>query len=295
MQIIKSISGMQRLARLWQHGGQHVAFVPTMGSLHAGHLSLVARARRLAGKRGKVIVSIYVNPTQFGPKEDFARYPRDLSRDAKLCRAAGVDVVFAPNDREMYPGKGKEEQDGAARAFSTYVQEEALSRVMEGASRPGHFRGVTTVVAKLFNIIQPQFAVFGAKDYQQAAIVKRMVQDLNFPLRIVVAPTVREPDGLALSSRNKYLTADLRRQALVLRRYSGRVRDEVRRASKPLSGPLLKTRAKSFIESEPDASLDYVEFFEPESLRPVSEVSRGTHVALAVFIGKTRLIDNVRL
>src|SRR5882672_9066464 len=199
MRIIKSVSSMQRLAKRWQSQSLRVGLVPTMGYLHAGHVSLVKRARSLVGKGGEIIVSIYVNPTQFGPHEDFSKYPRDFARDAALCRAAGVDVVFAPSDKEMYPRNG-------AGAFSTYVTEEALSRGMEGASRPTHFRGVTTVVAKLFNIVRPEVAVFGAKDFQQAAVVQRMTRDLNYPLKIVVAPIHRERDGLAMSSRNKYLS-----------------------------------------------------------------------------------------
>ena len=185
MQIIRSITAMQRLARRAQRAGKRIGFVPTMGYLHAGHLSLVKRARQAVGKSGMVVMSIYVNPTQFGPQEDFSRYPRDLNRDFKLCRAAGVDVVFTPADPEMYPGK-------AEGKYSTYVVEEKLSRGMEGASRPAHFRGVTTVVAKLFNIVLPDVAVFGAKDWQQAAIIKRMAADLNFPVKIMVAPTLRE-------------------------------------------------------------------------------------------------------
>ena len=279
---------MQRLARSWQRAGVRVGLVPTMGCLHAGHLSLVQRARRLVGQRGKVVVSIYVNPTQFGPQEDFSRYPRDLARDARLCREAGVDVIFAPDDEQMYPR-------GGAGGFSTFVVEEALSRGMEGKSRPTHFRGVTTVVAKLFNIVQPELAVFGAKDYQQAAIVKRMVRDLNFPLKIVVAPILREAEGLAMSSRNKYLAGDLRVQALVLRRSLERARAEVRKSSRPVPAARLKAELKRFIERAPAARLDYVEFFEPDTLVPVPSVTRGTQMALAVFIGKTRLIDNARL
>ena len=279
---------MQRLARSWQRAGVRVGLVPTMGYLHAGHLSLVQRARRLVGRRGKVVVSIYVNPTQFGPQEDFSRYPRDLARDARLCREAGVDVIFAPDDEQMYPR-------GGAGGFSTFVVEEDLSRGMEGKSRPTHFRGVTTVVAKLFNIVQPDVAVFGAKDYQQAAIVKRMVRDLNFPLKIVVAPILREADGLAMSSRNKYLVGDLRAQALVLRRSLEKARAEVRKSSRPVPAARLKAELKRFIERAPAARLDYVEFFDPDTLVPVPNVTRGTQMALAVFIGKTRLIDNARL
>jgi pantoate--beta-alanine ligase len=288
MQIVRSVSAMQRMARGWQRAGERVGLVPTMGYLHAGHLSLVRQARRVVGRGGKVVVSIYVNPTQFGPSEDFSRYPRDLNRDARLCRAEGVDVIFAPSDAQMYPR-------GAGRGFSTFVVEEALGRGMEGKSRPTHFRGVTTVVAKLFNIVRPELAVFGAKDYQQAAVVKRTVRDLNFPLRIVVAPILREADGLAMSSRNKYLVGDLRAQAPVLVRALQKARAAVRKAARPLPAGRLKAELKRFIEGAPAARLDYVEFFDPDTLVPVSRVMCGTHMALAVFIGKTRLIDNARL
>jgi len=288
MRVIKSVVAMQRLAKSWQRAGVGVGLVPTMGYLHAGHLSLVQRARRLVGKSGKVVVSIYVNPTQFGPKEDFSRYPRDFARDAKLCRAARVDVIFVPSNNEMYPGNDKG-------AFSTYVTEEQLSRGMEGASRPTHFRGVTTIVAKLFNIVLPTVAVFGAKDYQQAAVVKRMVRDLNFPLKIDVAPIFREADSLAMSSRNKYLEGDLRRQAVVLSRAIKKVQTAVCNSSRPLHSTKLKTELNRFIEREPAARLDYVEFFDPQTLIPERTVTRGTHMALAVFIGKTRLIDNSQL
>src|SRR5689334_12447272 len=189
MRIVSSPDAMQRLAKSWQARGVRIGLVPTMGYLHEGHMSLVRRARKIVGRRGVVVVSIYVNPTQFGPKEDLSRYPRDFARDKKLCRVEGVDVLFAPANKEMYPpGDG---------GFSTYVVEEKLSQGMEGAARPTHFRGVTTVVAKLFNIVLPEVAIFGAKDFQQAAIIQRMVRDLNFPLKIIVAPTIREPDGLA--------------------------------------------------------------------------------------------------
>ncbi|HEX4341844.1 MAG TPA: pantoate--beta-alanine ligase, partial [Verrucomicrobiae bacterium] len=255
----------------------------TMGYLHEGHLSLVRRARKAVGKSGQVVVSIYVNPTQFGPKEDLSRYPRDLKRDLKLCRAEGVDIVFVPDDKEMYPGKVEER-------YSTYVVEEKLSRSMEGASRPTHFRGVTTVVAKLFNLTLPDVAVFGQKDFQQAAIIQRMVADMNFPVKIIVAPTVREPDGLALSSRNKYLDSDQRHQATILRLAVQQARTTVKQ--KPVSATRLKADLKKFIHTASLARLDYVEFFDPATLEPVTHVSRGTHMALAVFFGKTRLIDN---
>jgi pantoate--beta-alanine ligase len=270
-----------------------------MGYLHAGHLSLVREARRRAGKNGKVVVSIYVNPTQFAPTEDLAKYPRDLKRDLKLCRDTGVDVVFTPNDAEMYPS-----ETGSRRCESaddprfdkrgyTCVVEEKLSRTMEGAARPTHFRGVTTVVAKLFNIVLPDAAVFGQKDFQQAAIIKRMVADLNFPVKIIVAPTLREVDGLAMSSRNKFLDAEQRAQAVILFHALRAAGLAVKK--KPVSAARLKADLKEFIAAAPLARLDYVEFFDPETLVPVVRVKRGTQMALAVFFGKTRLIDNAEL
>jgi pantoate--beta-alanine ligase len=286
MQIVSSIAAMQRLALRWRRQGIRIGFVPTMGFLHAGHLSLVKHARKLVGKRGKVVLSIYVNPTQFGPKEDFSKYPRDLKRDLKLCRSEGVDVVFTPSDVEMYPGK-------AEGCYSTYVVEESLSQSMEGASRPTHFRGVTTIVAKLFNIVLPDAAVFGAKDFQQAAIIQRMAKDLNFPLEVVVAPTLRESDGLAMSSRNKYLEGDLRTQAVVLWRSIQKAQATMKKGA--VSAAKLKAELNKLIEAEPAARLDYVEFFDPETLVPVTKVRRGTQMALAVFVGKTRLIDNAKL
>ena len=293
---------MQKLARRWKRTGTRVGFVPTMGYLHAGHLSLVKHARRAVGKNGVVVVSIYVNPTQFGPKEDFARYPRDLNRDLKLCRAAGVDVAFAPKDTEMYPAVDcgdlspllKRRRVGALQSFSTYVVEEKLSQTMEGAARPMHFRGVTTVVAKLFNLVLPDVAVFGQKDFQQVVIIKRMVADLNFPVNVIVAPTWRERDGLAMSSRNRYLAGDLRSQATVLWCAIQMARATVKK-SKAFPAAKLKAAVKKLVECEPNAKLDYVEFSEPDTLSAVSKVTHGTHMALAVFVGKTRLIDNARL
>jgi pantoate--beta-alanine ligase len=287
MQIVESVAAMQRLAKKWQRAGIKIGFVPTMGYLHAGHLSLVKRARQVVGKNGKVVASIYVNPTQFAPTEDLSKYPRDLKRDLKLLRELKVDVVFTPNDAEMYPNKSENK-------FSTYVVEEKLSQAMEGLSRPTHFRGVTTIVAKLFNIVLPDIAVFGQKDFQQAAIIKRMVADLNFPVKIIVAPTLREKDGLAMSSRNKYLTGNLRRQAAILWRAIQMAKAVVKK-SKSVPAAKLKADLKKLIESEPDARLDYVEFFEPETLSSVSKISCGSQITLAVFIGKTRLIDNARL
>lgn len=300
MRTVTSVAAMQRRARHWRRVGRRIGFVPTMGYLHAGHLSLVRRARQAVGKRGAVVVSLYVNPTQFAPTEDLNRYPRDLKRDLALCREAGVDAVFTPNDAEMYPGLAGSRRCQSAdsrrfekRGYSTYVIEEQLSQTMEGAARPTHFRGVMTVVAKLFNVVLPHVAVFGAKDWQQAAIIRRMVADLNFPVKIIVASTVREPDGLAMSSRNKYLDAEQRAQATVLHRALQRARARVGRT--PISAMRLKVEVARLIATAPQARLDYVEFFDPETLTPVATVSRGAHLALAVFIGNTRLIDNARL
>jgi pantoate--beta-alanine ligase len=299
MQIVSSITAMQRLARKWQRAGIRIGFMPTMGYLHAGHLSLAQVARKHVGKAGKVVVSIYVNPTQFAPTEDLSKYPRDLKRDLKLCREAGVDVVFTPGDAEIYPQVGSSRCDDrtAQRAvptdFSTYVVEEKLSRTMEGASRSTHFRGVTTVVAKLFNIVLPDVAVFGQKDFQQAAIIKRMVVDLNFPVKIVVAPTLRERDGLAMSSRNKFLDAEQRAQAVILFHALQVAKAAVK--TKAISAARLQADLKEFITAAPLARLDYVAFFDPETLEPVTRVKRGTQMALAVFFGKTRLIDNAKL
>jgi pantoate--beta-alanine ligase len=283
---ISSTALMQSLALRWKRAGTKVGFVPTLGYLHEGHLSLVREARKHAGPGGKVVVSIYVNPTQFAPTEDLSRYPRDLKRDLKMLRTLGVDVVFTPGDQEMYPGKSENR-------YSTYVVEERLARLMEGASRPAHFRGVTTIVAKLFNLVLPDVAVFGQKDYQQAAIIQRMVADLNFPLKIVVAPTHREPDGLAMSSRNKFLDAEQRLQAVILFHALQSAKAAV--AKKSVSAARLKKDLQRFITAAPLARLDYVEFFDPETLQPVRQVKRGAQMALAVFFGKTRLIDNARL
>jgi pantoate--beta-alanine ligase len=286
VQKISSVTVMQKLARRWKRAGDKIGFVPTMGYLHAGHLSLVREARRRVGQGGRVVVSIYVNPTQFGPAEDLAKYPRDLQRDLKLCRQAGVDAVFAPADADMYPGR-------AEGRYSTYVVEENLARVMEGAARPVHFRGVTTVVAKLFHLVLPDVAVFGQKDYQQATIIRRMVANLNFPLQIVVAPTHREADGLAMSSRNQFLDAEQRAQAVIL--YHALRAAKAAVAKKAVSAARLKQDLREFFTAAPLARLDYVEFFDPETLQAVPQVRRGTHMALAAFLGKTRLIDNARL
>lgn len=277
---------MQRAAVAWRQQGRRIGLVPTMGYLHDGHISLVREARKLVGADGAVVLSLYVNPTQFGPTEDLSRYPRDLPRDFRLCREAGVDVVFLPSDAVMYPGRDQG-------AYSTYVVEERLSQGMEGASRPTHFRGVTTVVAKLFNCVLPEVAIFGAKDWQQAAVIRRMTQDLNFPLKIVVSPTRRDTDGVALSSRNKYLNEDERRQATVLIESIRACREAVARRKVPAAQ--LRELVQQAVALRPSARLDYVEFFDPDTLEVATSVGRGHQIALAVFVGKTRLIDNGRL
>ena len=288
MRIIRSVRSMQRQTGNWRNSNVRIGFVPTMGCLHAGHLSLVRRARQAVGPGGRIVVSIFVNPTQFGPGEDFANYPRDLARDATLCREAGVDAIFAPAVQEIYPS----EEDGA---FSTCVVEGTLSQEMEGASRPSHFQGVTTVVAKLFHIVMPEVAVFGQKDYQQAAIVRRMIRDLNFPVDLIVAPTIREPDGLAMSSRNQYLSAEERAQAPVLWQAIQLARKLVRGTGTPLPVRAVRKPLERLVSSRPAARTDYISFFDGRTLKPVNMVARGTHLALAVFVGRTRLIDNGRL
>lgn len=285
MRIIRSPKAMQRQALQWRSRGLRVGFVPTMGYLHAGHLSLVHEARRRVGADGVVVVSIYVNPTQFAPTEDLAKYPRDFARDSQLCREAEVDVIFAPTDGDMYAGR----EDGD---YSTYVVEEGLTQGLEGASRPTHFRGVTTVVAKLFNCVLPEVSVFGAKDWQQAAVIRRMVKDLQFPIRIVVVPTTRESDGLAMSSRNRYLQPEERVQATVLWRSQKWVRQEVRRFVDGVPSARLRQGVEALVAECPAARLDYLAFVDPDTLRPVGLVLRGHRIVLAVFVGKTRLIDN---
>jgi pantoate--beta-alanine ligase len=300
MRILGSPKTMQRQALQWRREGLKVGFVPTMGYLHEGHLSLVREARRRVGAGGIVVLSIYVNPTQFAPTEDLAKYPRNFERDCRMCREAGVDVVFAPTDQDMYPGR--EVGD-----YTTYVVEEGLTQRLEGASRPTHFRGVTTVVAKLFHCVLPEVSVFGVKDWQQAAVVQRMVRDLQFPVRIVVAPTIREADGLAMSSRNRYLQPAERVQAAVLWRSLEWARRTVRAGqivtrawagTRPvpwISAGDLRRGVEELVATCPDARLDYVDFVDPETLIPVDRVQRGHRMVLAVFVGKTRLIDNAAL
>jgi pantoate--beta-alanine ligase len=260
-----------------RRAGRRVGLVPTMGYLHEGHLSLVRRARELADF---VVVTIFVNPTQFGPNEDLARYPRDLAADRARCLAAGVACVFAPDNEAVYPP-----------GYQTYVEVEGVSQGLCGARRPGHFRGVATVVTKLFNMVGPCVAVFGEKDYQQLLVIRRMAADLNLPVEIVGAPIVREPDGLAMSSRNAYLDPDQRRQATCLHRALQAVRE--RAAAAPLEADEALGIARAIIEAEPAARIDYVELRHAETLAPLPRVeTRRTLLALAVFVGQTRLIDN---
>jgi pantoate--beta-alanine ligase len=253
-----------------------------MGALHRGHAALLDRARKLAGPNGTVVASIFVNPTQFGPKEDFSRYPRPFAADAKLCQAHGVDVIFHPTAGQMYP-------DG----FSTFVEESTVSSLLCGASRPGHFRGVCTVVLKLFQIVQPQIAVFGLKDFQQCAVIRRMVRDLDLPVRIVAAETVREPDGLALSSRNQYLAPEERAQAPVLRAALLAARKAWQDGE--TGAAVLRRLIVKRIGKAPLARIDYVEIADAGTLQPVRQADRNTVIALAVFFGQTRLIDNLQL
>jgi pantoate--beta-alanine ligase len=288
VQIIRSVRAMQRQALSWRVAGVRVGYVPTMGWLHAGHLSLVRRARRVVGTSGKVVVSVYVNPTQFAPDEDLESYPRDLRRDARLCREGGVDVVFAPEDRGMYAG-------GPGLTHSTYVVEEHLAKRLEGSTRPTHFRGVTTVVAKLLHLVMPDVTVLGEKDYQQAAIVRRMVRDLNFPVRVLVAPTVRETDGLAMSSRNHYLSPEERRQAVVLWEAGRQARLRVRERPRGVPARSLAAELSRVIHRRPAARVDYVAFVDPDTLEPLTTVRPGSRLLLAAWFGRTRLIDNARL
>jgi len=254
-----------------------VVLVPTMGALHAGHAALIDAARGRAGKNGCVMVSIFVNPTQFGPNEDLAKYPRTLDDDLRLCAAHGADAVFAPAVDEMYPP-----------GDSTFVDETELSRGLCGASRPGHFRGVCTVVAKLFNILRPHAAIFGEKDYQQLAVIRRMARDLFWGIEVVGHPTVRDADGLALSSRNRYLSKEDRRRA-------AEFPTALRAAAEESDSRSIVTRAKELITQRTGAVAEYVAMVDADTLEPVTCLDRPAVLAAAVKIGETRLIDNVRL
>ncbi len=276
MRVVKTIPGIRALR---QRLTGSVGFVPTMGYLHEGHLALVKRAR---AENSAVFVSIYVNPTQFGPREDFGAYPRDLNRDLELLWGEGVDVVFVPSDDEMYPPE-----------FSSWVDVEKVTEQLEGASRPRHFRGVSTVVAKLFNIVQPSRAYFGQKDAQQAAVIKRMVADLNMGLEIVVVPTVRESDGLAMSSRNVYLGPEERQAATILFKALTLARQLWQDGSK--GAEEIRRQMTSLIQKEPLAQIDYVSIADANTLQELEVIDRPALASLAVRIGRTRLIDNILL
>jgi pantoate--beta-alanine ligase len=282
MQILKTVEELRQWSRAQRCGmsGEGIALVPTMGALHAGHASLIRAAS--AARSGRVAVSIFVNPTQFGPNEDFALYPRTFSADCALAEQEGATVIFAPSAEEMYPA-------GAA----TFVDVEGLSDRMDGKSRPGHFRGVATVVAKLLIAAEPDLAFFGQKDAAQVAVLRRMISDLRLGTKIVVCPIVREADGLALSSRNVYLSAAERKQALVLSRAIGCV-EELAAGGERQSATLLEA-ARGVLAGEPGVRVDYIELVDWETLWPVLTATPGTIVAVAAWVGATRLIDNIIL
>jgi pantoate--beta-alanine ligase len=274
---VTSIKEMAAIGRALYRLGKSVGFVPTMGYLHEGHLSLVRRAKR---ENQVVVVSVFVNPTQFGPNEDLDRYPRDLERDARLLEAEGVDYLFTPTAEEMYP-----------EGYSTWVEVENLTEGLCGAKRPGHFRGVATVVTKLFNLVKPTRAYFGEKDFQQLQVIKRLVSDLNLDVEVVGCPIVREPDGLAMSSRNAYLSPEERESAVALYRalqLAKRLFEEGERDAETV-----KRKVREFLESYPLVKgVDYVEVVSADTLKPVKTIKEGDLIALAVFVGNARLIDN---
>lgn len=276
MQLIETVAGVKEQVATWKAAGLTIGLVPTMGSLHEGHESLMDAARAACDK---VVVSVFVNPLQFGPDEDYDNYPRDIERDGAICEAHGVDVVFHPAPEEMYGPN-----------YNTYVVMETLTDALCGASRPGHFRGVCTVVNKLFNIAQPDKAFFGQKDAQQLAIIKRMVADLNMNLQVVGCPIVREEDGLAKSSRNTYLSAEERQAALVLSRAIFAGEQAVRAGER--NAAVLKRLMGDIIAAEPLARVDYIEVVDGATMQPVETLGSSVLTAMAVYIGSTRLIDN---
>ena len=275
-QVVRSIEDTRALCNAAREAGKTIGLVPTMGALHEGHLSLV---RRAAAETDYVVVSVYVNPTQFGPAEDFDAYPRQLREDAEAAGAAGAHAIFAPTDQAMY-----------ADGFCTYVTQERLTEPLCGARRPSHFRGVTTVCTKLFNIVRPHRAYFGLKDYQQCAVIRRMVADLNMDLEIVPCATVREPDGLAMSSRNKYLSPEERQQATCLREALSRAQ-ELAAGGERRAAALIEAMT-DVIQARPAAKIDYVEIVHPDTLERVDTIEGRAAAVLAVFVGQARLIDN---
>lgn len=279
MRLVTTIAELREAVRGARQTGKRIGFVPTMGYLHEGHRALMAAARQ---ETDFVVVSIFVNPMQFGPNEDLARYPRDLERDTALCDSVPVDLLFHPTATEVYP-----------EGFQTTISIGALAGGLCGASRPGHFDGVATVVAKLFGMVQPDVAFFGQKDAQQVSVIQRLVRDLNLPVEIRPVPTVREPDGLALSSRNVYLSPAEREAALLLSRTLFWAEAQVKAGERDLGA--LRAQMIARIEAEPLARIDYVEIVDPVSLQPVTHLSEAALAALAVRFGSTRLIDNLRL
>lgn len=277
MELLRTIEEARQFVLSQKKREKSIGLVPTMGYLHEGHLSLVHTARE---QNDVVVVSIFVNPTQFGPQEDLDRYPRDLEKDRNSCSQASVDAIFMPAAEEMYPER-----------FHTWVQVDTITETLCGASRPGHFRGVATVVSKLFNIIQPDRAYFGLKDFQQAVVIKQMVRDLNMPLEIVTVATVREADGLATSSRNKYLTAKQRARAPVL--YNTlKLGQRLIEAGEHNADVVHEAMVKE-IESQPNTRIDYISVCNPETLAPVDKIENRVLLAMAVWLGNTRLIDNI--
>ncbi len=270
---------MQARARAWRAEGRRIAFVPTMGYLHDGHARLLAHARALADR---LVLSIFVNPTQFGPNEDFERYPRDIARDVGVAEREGVDAVFVPTREAIYPT-----------GYSTYVEVGGVADPLEGERRPGHFRGVATVVLKLFQCVQPHLAVFGEKDWQQLAVIRRMTADLHLPVEIVGHPIVREPDGLALSSRNVYLSPDERARAVSLSRALAKA-EAMRHGGERSASRLVHAATQEILGSGPDVpiAIDYVALVDPDRLTPLDDAGDRALLALAVRVGKTRLIDN---
>jgi len=279
MNIYRSVGETRAACRVLRASGKRLGLVPTMGALHEGHLSLVRAAR---AQCDAVAVSLFVNPTQFGPTEDLAKYPRPFERDRALLEKEGVEILFSPSADEMYP-KGE----------GTWVVVDGLSEKLDGRSRPGHFRGVATVVSKLFHILEPDAAFFGQKDAAQSAIIRRLVRDLNFPLEVVICPIVREPDGLAMSSRNTYLSSEERQRALVLRQSLILVEDNFRAGQR--NAAKLIAAAREVVAAQPQVRLDYFEIVDPDTLDPIEQVSQPVLAAVAAYVGNTRLIDNVVL
>jgi len=276
MVISKSIKNVRQIVRVRKKKNEVIGFVPTMGALHQGHISLITRARK---ETNFLVVSIFINPLQFGPKEDYKKYPRNFKEDGAILRKEGVDLIFYPSPGIMYPS-----------GFSTRVEENFLSKVLCGKSRPTHFKGVTTVVAKLFNIVEPDIAYFGQKDYQQAQIIKSMIKDLNFHIKVKILPIIREKSGLALSSRNMYLNSEEKKDGLVLFKSLKLAKELVRQGQR--NTHFIREALTHLINSKKTTKIDYVELVDPRTLRPIKKIDRKVLVALAVFVGKTRLIDN---